>query len=142
MADSRVIGCADWTIGGGGWGGSNYQFDLLLMAEYIATVEPVEVAPIDLPIEPYQYDRIYNLLPQSMEYLDRLKIDFQTEPQKQTVGYSIDDAFITHPNLKSRTVVVWNIEDFPEFHGLRSELEAWVLEHYAPLPTIVYRELP
>jgi len=50
MSDERVIGCADWTLGGGGWAGSNYERDLPAMADYIANVAPVEVEPP--PIEP------------------------------------------------------------------------------------------
>lgn len=41
MLDSRVIGCATWTLGGGGWGGSNYQTALPALADYISTVQPV-----------------------------------------------------------------------------------------------------
>jgi hypothetical protein len=52
MRDPRVIGCADWTLGGGGWAGSNYQRDLPAMADYIATVAPVVVPPIDPPPDP------------------------------------------------------------------------------------------
>jgi hypothetical protein len=96
--------------------------------------------PIVLPIEPRQYDRVYHLLPQSATHLNRLEVDFVADPLKQTVGCSLDDAFITHPNLKSRQVVVWNLKDFAEFHGRREELEAWVLKYYAPLPAIIYRE--
>lgn len=41
MADKRVIGCALWTLGGGGWGASNYDTMLPELGEYIATVAPV-----------------------------------------------------------------------------------------------------
>lgn len=40
MADPRVIGAADWTLGGGGWGASNYERALPALGEYIATVQP------------------------------------------------------------------------------------------------------
>jgi hypothetical protein len=49
MGDPDVIGCADWTLGGGGWSGSNYQRDLPAMAEYIANVAPVDPDPDDPP---------------------------------------------------------------------------------------------
>jgi hypothetical protein len=110
------------------------------LVDWIQT-HPDPIAPPPPPIEPRQYDRVYHLLPQSMAYTDRLKIDFEADPLKQTVGYSIDDAFITHPALRSRVVVVWNVDQFSEFHGDRRELEAWVLAHYAPLPEIIYRTL-
>lgn len=44
MADRRVIGCAAWTLGGGGWQGSNYENALPQLGEYIATVQPIEPA--------------------------------------------------------------------------------------------------
>lgn len=47
MADDRVLGCALWTLGGGGWAGSNYQTALPALGEYIATVEPLEPIPDD-----------------------------------------------------------------------------------------------
>lgn len=45
MADDAVLGYALWTLGGGGWGGSNYQTALPELGEYIATVQPVD--PVD-----------------------------------------------------------------------------------------------
>lgn len=48
MVDDRVIGCALWTLGGGGWGGANYQTMLPKLGEYIATVQPV-APPVVLP---------------------------------------------------------------------------------------------
>jgi hypothetical protein len=56
MRDPRVIGCADWTLGGGGWAGSNYQRDLPAMADYIAHVAPVVVPPPDPEPEPESYN--------------------------------------------------------------------------------------
>jgi len=49
MADPRVIGCATWTLGGGGWGDSNYERALPALAEYIATVPPIDPPP---PVDP------------------------------------------------------------------------------------------
>jgi len=45
MADPRVVGCAAWTLGGGGWGDSNFQTALPALGEYIATVSPVTPPP-------------------------------------------------------------------------------------------------
>lgn len=45
MADPRVIGCALWTLGGGGWGASNYDTMLPELGEYIATVSPLTPPP-------------------------------------------------------------------------------------------------
>jgi hypothetical protein len=94
------------------------------------------------PVEVRRYDRVYHLLAQSASYTQRLSVDFIADPNAETVGRSIDDAFITSANLRKRTVHVWNIADFAEFHGSKEELEAWVSEHYPPLPEIIYRTLP
>jgi hypothetical protein len=48
MADDRVIGCALWTLGGGGWSGSNFQTALPLLGEYIATVPDIDPEPIPM----------------------------------------------------------------------------------------------
>ena len=45
MVDQWVEGCATWTLGGGGWGASNYERALPQMAQYIATVPPVVIEP-------------------------------------------------------------------------------------------------
>jgi hypothetical protein len=47
MLDDCVIGCALWTLGGGGWQAVNYKSALPLLGEYIATVEPVTPPPSD-----------------------------------------------------------------------------------------------
>lgn len=47
MVDDRVIGCATWTLGGGGWGRSNYQTALPELGDYIATVQPIVPPPPD-----------------------------------------------------------------------------------------------
>lgn len=54
MPDSRVMGCATWTLGGGGWGGSNYQNALIPMGDYIASVAPVVTPPP--ATEPREFD--------------------------------------------------------------------------------------
>jgi hypothetical protein len=56
MRDPDVIGCALWTLGGGGWGAVNWQDALWNpkksyspLGDYIATVEP-SVPPIEPPM--------------------------------------------------------------------------------------------
>lgn len=100
---------------------------------------PIEPPP---PDDPLAYDRVYNLLSKSATYAQRIAVDFDADPRGETVGRSIHDAFITSPHLKSRTVIVWNVDEFAEFHGDRRELEEWVAANFGPLPTIVYRTLP
>jgi hypothetical protein len=142
MAALYLVGVSMWTLGR--WSNANFQDALPRLADYIIAhptpaPDPIEPPP---PVEdPLAYDRVYHLLPQSASYLDRLAVDFEADKSGATVGRSIHDAFITNEHLKSRTVFVWAIQDFPEFHGQRSELEAWVTANFAPLPTIIYREL-
>ena len=46
MKDSAIVGCALWTLGGGGWQKVNFEAALPEMAEYIATVpDPNPVVP-------------------------------------------------------------------------------------------------
>ena len=45
MDDDRVLGCATWTLGGGGWQGSNYENALPQLGEYIATVGANQTMP-------------------------------------------------------------------------------------------------
>ena len=47
MSDEWVEGCATWTLGGGGWGASNYERALTQLAQHIATVAPVTPPPVD-----------------------------------------------------------------------------------------------
>ena len=45
MQSSSVKGCGLWTLGGGGWGASNYASMLNDLGQYIATVSPVNPPP-------------------------------------------------------------------------------------------------
>lgn len=45
MADTRVLGCAAWTLGGGGWADSNYASALPDLGEYIATISLIDPPP-------------------------------------------------------------------------------------------------
>lgn len=45
LGDPRVLGLATWTLGGGGWSGSNYETALPQLAEYIATVGEHQTVP-------------------------------------------------------------------------------------------------
>jgi hypothetical protein len=138
-----LVGVSMWTLGR--WSNANFQDALPSLGDYIIahpTPAPVPIDPPPPPIEPRRYDRVYHLLAQSAPYDQRLSVEFIADPHAETVGKSIDDAFITSPNLRKRTVHVWNIGDFTEFHGRREELELWVIANYPPLPEIIYRTLP
>ncbi len=45
MGREWVEGCANWTVGGGGWAGSNWSVAFPEVGQYIATVAPVVVDP-------------------------------------------------------------------------------------------------
>jgi hypothetical protein len=138
MADPRVVGCADWTLGGGGWAGSNYQADLPAMADYIANVAPVVVPPPDPDPDPIRtYERVAWLVPPSVVYGDAKynTIALAAKQSRGTVTASADDAFAVVPNCTKRTVVVYNVS---EYGGIVA-LEDWVRTYYAPVPAITYR---
>lgn len=136
MLHSKVKGVTLWTLGR--WSGANFQTALPELAEYIiATPNPV-IDPDPDPIEERSYERVCHLLPQSATYDQMLNAAFEAYPQRQSVLFSVDDAFVRPPECTDRTVHVWHIDQFPEFHGSKAELEAWVALYYSPLPTIIY----
>lgn len=100
-------------------------------------IDPIDPPPPD-PIR--QYDRVYHLLPKSATYADLLTVIFEADKRRETVGRSIDDAFVTSPHLVSRKVHVWNMAAFVEFNGSATVLEAWVAANYPGPIEIVYRE--
>lgn len=137
MQHSRVKGIAFWTLGN--WSGANFQTALPELRDYIITHPNPAPDPDPVP-EPRAYDRVCHLLPQSATYDQVLNIQFDAYPNRQTVMFSVDDAFVKPPECKSRTVHVWYMSQFTEFHGSAAELKAWVQQHYAPLPTIIIHE--
>lgn len=101
------------------------------------------ITPIDPPPPPdpiRQYDRVYHLLPKSATYADLLTAIFYADKRHETVGRSIDDAFVTSPHLLSRKVYVWDMAAFTEFNGNHGVLEAWVAATYPGPIEIIYRE--
>jgi hypothetical protein len=105
--------------------------------------------PID-PIDPpppvdRQYERVVHLLPpsvkieQDLAHFDPrfLQVAHLAASGRESIVASADDAFINPPQCTKRTVYVYNVGEW----GGRDYLEAWVEEWYAPLPTIIYREL-
>lgn len=133
----RVKGVTMWTLGR--WSGANFQDALPALAEYIKN-NPNPVVPPDPEPEPdvRTYERVCHLLPQSATYDQVLKVTFMAYPKRETILFSIDDAFVRPVECTARTVHVWHIDMFPEFHGSAAELEAWVTKYYSPLPTIQY----
>ena len=98
--------------------------------------EPITSAP---PPPPRRYPRVCHLLPQDATPAEYDRVTSEAYALRQSVMSSIDDALITHPNLTSRTVIVWGA--LPR-HGAftdKASFEAWVTANYPPLPTIQYR---
>lgn len=60
MADARVLGCATWTLGGGGWAGSNFQTALPELGDYLVSVEPIDPPPLPAEDE-FEFDRLINV---------------------------------------------------------------------------------
>lgn len=83
-----------------------------------------------------QYKRVVHLLPQDISVIEWEQAVKIAVPKRQTMTFSMDDAFIDHENLTERLVYVWNVE---RILGNREALENWVMEHYPPIPTIEYR---
>ena len=52
--DPRVKTLMLWTVGGGGWGGSNWQTSMRWWGHYIATVQFPEVPPTEPPPDPVE----------------------------------------------------------------------------------------
>lgn len=110
------------------------------IASWIAT-HPTPITPIEPPPDPIRmYHRVYHLLPKSAPYARRIEVDFEADPRGETVGRSIDDAFVTSPHLLSRKVYVWDMTAFAEFNFSATVLEAWVAAHYPGPIEIIYRE--
>jgi len=82
-----------------------------------------------------QYARTVHLLPQDATRDEVTQVVETAFPERQSVVWSVDDAFITHPALTERTVHVW---DAKRVAGGEGELEAWVETYYPPLPEIAY----
>ncbi len=110
------------------------------IASWIAA-HPTPTTPIEPPTETIRrYARVYHLLPKSATYADRLRVDFEADPRGETVGRSIDDAFVTSAHLLSRKVYVWDMTAFAEFNYSPAVLEAWVAATYPGPIEIIYRE--
>ena len=95
--------------------------------------------PVAATIPPRTYSRVCHLLPQDATSAEYNTVTATAREQRQTVLFSIDDAMIGHANLTSRTVYVWgDVRRHGQFTD-RASFEAWVLQYYAPLPTLIYR---
>lgn len=111
------------------------------LAQWIES-HPTPTDPIDPPppVDDLHYDRVVHLLPPSAEYAELLQVMSEAYPRRESIVFSERDALLTSPLLLNRTIFVWNIGDFASFSGNPQIFEAWAAEHFAPLPTIIYRE--
>ncbi len=116
------------------------------IAQWIAE-HPTPTDPIDPP-PPVQrrYERVAHLVPPSVSTKKRSDGTFDPRYEqiltlagsgRESPLASADDAFINPPQCTKRTVYVYDVGEW----GGRDYLEAWVEAWYAPLPTIIYREL-
>jgi len=144
MRDAAVLGCCAYQAGGA----EDLSEMFAPLAGYIGRTptpapeaDPVVGAVPEPEPEPMrQYVRTIHLLPQACTYSQRFQVDIEAWPRRESVTHSIDDAFINPPQCTARTVHVWSVGAMTEFNGSREVLEAWVEAHYAPLPTLIYRE--
>lgn len=135
-----LLGVSMWTLGR--WSNANFQDALPALAQYIINHPTPEPNPIESPppSDDLSYDRVVHLVSQTITQEHYLRVAAEAFPRKESIVFSERDALLTSPLLKSRTVIVWNMTDFADFNGDAATFEAWVLAHFAPLPTIIYRE--
>lgn len=88
---------------------------------------------------PRQYKRVCHLLPGDANMAEYNQVIGAAYPLRQTVLFSIDDAMINHPNLTSRTVIVWGALSRHGAFTDRASFEAWIVANYPPLPILEYR---
>lgn len=144
MAAPYLAGVALWTLGR--WSGANFQDALPRLAEYIIAHPTPEIEPEPQP-EPRTYERVCHLVPPNVTTAKRGDGTFDPRyvailtaagPGRESVLASADDAFAVVPQCTARKVYVYDVGQW----GGRDYLEAWVRQWYAPVPEIVYRELP
>jgi len=139
MRKPWLLGVSMWTLGR--WSNANFQDALPDLAQYIIAHPTPEPDPVDPPPDPIRhYDRVYHLLPKNAPYARRIEVDFEADPRGETVGRSIDDAFVTSEHLLGRKIYVWDMAAFTEFNGSHAVLEAWVAANYPGPIEIIYRE--
>ena len=88
---------------------------------------------------PRRYKRVCHLLPQDATPAEYNRVTSEAYALRQSVMSSVDDAFITHPNLTSRTAIVWGALSRHGAFTDQASFEAWVTANYPPLATIQYR---
>jgi hypothetical protein len=108
MRHEVILGCALWTLGGGGWASANYQTMLPELGEYIATVEPVEPEP---PLPDDDFPPIVvtaHLVPQDTTSAEYDIVQAAALPNKNDVIFSADVAkhIVLHGQPGSK-VIVW-----------------------------------
>ena len=140
--EGRIIGpVALFTTGRQSASWSSYwteQPELNALADmFRAEWKPGTVTPPTNP--PRRYNRFCHLVPGDSTPAEWNRVTTEAYARRHTVMSSIDDAFITHPNLTSRTVVVWGALSRHGAFTSRANFEAWVTANYPPLPTIQYR---
>lgn len=140
--EGRLLGYHLFTVpGAGAWQYFNHDKD-----DYNAMIDVInaEWKPGSTPppptYPPRTYKRLCHLVPQDATSAEYTRVTNEARERRQTVLFSIDDAFIPHDNLTERRAIVWgDIRRHGAFRS-RAEFEAWVAHYYGPLPIIEYRQ--
>lgn len=145
FAERRIGGVHLFTTPGQSpWGTFAYEMpELERVAELIAVKWQPVAPPLPPPPEPEprRYARTYHLLPQDVRPDEVSAVIDEAYGPKQTVGFSVDDAFVDAEELTKRTVHVWDVARIVNLPDPERELEKWVEAFYPPLPEILYRRV-
>lgn len=112
-----------------------------MIAEEWQPVAPPPPPPPPPEPEPRRYARTYHLLPQDARPDEVDAVVQEAYGPKQTVGFSVDDAFVDAEELTKRTVHVWEVARIVNLPDPERELETWVTTFHPPLPEIRYRRV-
>lgn len=111
--------------------------ELRRIAELMHTYRPAPPPPPPPPPppdpepEPRRYHRTVHLLPQDARPDELGAVVQAAYTQRQTVLFSVDDAFCKPPEVTGRTVYIWEVG---RIAGSEQALRDWVGLHYAPWP--------
>lgn len=116
MRHKAVIGCALWTLGGGGWAAANYETMLPVLGEYIATVPPVEQEPEPPPDDEFPaIVTISHLVPQDTTAAEYDIAQAAALPAKNDILFSADVArYLALHGQPGSKVIVWQPDRWPE----------------------------
>ena len=106
------------------------------MLEVVGEGPPPEPEPPPKDPPARQYDRTYVLLPPDVTQEEARAVLDEHFEERQTVGFSADDAGADHPNLTKRTVTAYRPESWP------GDLEGFFETYYPGIDSYEAREMP